>query len=173
MDSEQLNINRDRHIDLLNLHYEWVLLVELSDRYSVEAVQARRNLEQAKEKERVEKSKAVKRAFDTVKSPVDKVKAEAETDEDYLKTVQQRIEAAYNRDLIESALSTIETKRFALHEILKLEMQGFWNQQSIEPKGYEEWRGKRFSDEAREKRREMANERSRAAVRQRLERSQE
>lgn len=153
----ELNINRDRRIDFSNLHYEWALQTELAQGYGEAVANARRAVEIAKERRDVARAKAFLKAHEEIKSPLDKVNATAQLDEDYLSALRRYQQAVYEKDMAEAAFETINTKKKAMEEILKTHAQEFWSN-PVSPAEYTDWRGKKFDEESKEQMRDKANQ---------------
>lgn len=154
---------KDCKIDMNNLHWEWARQPDLAYQYGVELADARRAVDQAEKALDVEKAKAYKRASEKG-GKVDEVKAEAALDRDYLAKLEAYNEAKYQLGLVQAAYEAIvNTKKRALENAVTLYGQQYYST-PVEPRDYEAWRDRRFSEESAERVKERATEASRAAV---------
>lgn len=157
----KLDYASDVRIDPRNLDWEWLRQADLALLYGNELAEARRKVDNAKEAMDVEESKALLRAFEKVEKPVDKVKATAETDPEYLSKIQAYNKARYEAGLVQAAYDAIQTKKSSLENLVRLHGQQYFAGPS-EPK---ELGTKTCFSETRDKsRRENANEAAKAAA---------
>ena len=162
---------RDRKCDFNALHFEWSQQPDLAHSYGVELAEARKAVDIAEKAMDVEKAKAYKRAVEVVKSPVDAVKAEAALDEKYLKRLDDYNTAKYQLGLVQAAYESIgNQKKRALENLVTLYGQQYYAA-PIEPRDYENWKQRRFSEESAEKVQTRATEASKTAVARRRERT--
>lgn len=156
---------QDVRIDFGHLHFEWAAQPELTYYYGEQLAEAKRKVDRAEEAMDVAKAKAVREAFGKGLK-VDAAKSDAEENKDYRKTISDYNQARYESNLAQAAFDAIQTKKYALENLVRLHGQEYFAI-PVEPKEYEDWKGKRFSEESAEKTKEQAQANCRAAAAQR------
>lgn len=159
-----MNYARDKSIDWDHLHFEWARQADLTHDYGVELADAKLKVDKAKERLDIAKAKAFLKATEEVKSPVDKIKAVAELDSNYIQAVQEHNQAKHELGLVQAAYDAVtQTKRKALEALVSLHGQQYWSA-PVEPRDYEQWCGKRFGEESQQKTASKATEASKVAA---------
>ena len=156
---------QDVRVDFSHLHFEWAIQPELTNYYGEQLAEAKRKVDRTEEAVDVAKAKATEEAFGKGLK-VDAAKADAEKNSEYRKAVSSYNQARYESNLAQAAFDAIQTKKYALENLVRLHGQEYFAM-PVEPKEYEDWKGKRFSEESAEKTKEQAQANCRAAAAQR------
>ena len=160
---------QDVRIDFTHLHFEWAIQPELTYYYGEQLAEAKRKVDRAEEAMDVAKAKAVREAFGKGLK-VEDAKADAAIDPEYLKAVAAYNQAKYESNLAQAAFDAIQTKKYALENLVRLHGQEYFAM-PVEPKEYEDWKGTRFSAESTEKTKEAATANCQAAAQRRTRRT--
>lgn len=121
-----MNYKNDIRIDPNNLDIEWLRQPDLAYIYGNELAEARSKTDRAKERMDIESANAFKRALETVGKPVDAVRAAADVDPDYRKSVEMFNQAKYEQGLLQAAYDAIQTKKTALENLVRLHGQQYF-----------------------------------------------
>lgn len=160
---------QDVRIDFTHLHFEWAAQPELTYYYGEQLAEAKRKVDRAEEAMDVAKSKATKESF-SKGLKVEDAKADAALNPEYTKSVSNYNQARYESNLAQAAFDAIQTKKYALENLVRLHGQEYFAM-PVEPKEYEEWKGTRFSAESTEKTKEAATANCQAAAQRRVRRT--
>ena len=122
-----MDYEKDIEIDHNALDVEWLGQPNLLMRYSRMASDAQRRADLAAEKVKVVKSKLIKAVSENpeeylgkVKPTVQAIEAFYHSHEDYIAAKEEHIEAVYELNLLQAAVSAIHQRRTALENLVKL-----------------------------------------------------
>lgn len=124
----ELNYKEDARIDITALELEWLEQAELAAKYGREWALAKKKVAILEQKEKVLRSKLIRKAYEEPTERLGQPKASAQTAEAYfrshkkhIKLKQELIDAQYELDLIEVAKNEISfTRKAALENEVKL-----------------------------------------------------
>lgn len=169
-----MDYDRDKLIDLNNLHYEWMRQVQLAKDYEEEVVQAKKRMDDLEEAIKVEEALAGERARERLstagKFTVDMVRDAVLLDKALQVKKEQHRQAILELGLCRAASKSIDTKKSALEGIVELWKREYWGT-PFEHRDYQEWEGKRFSQDTAKVLRDQANDRAKEAAQKRRTRS--
>jgi len=142
---------KDVRIDLNNFDKEWLRQADLVLEYGLEEADAGYKVSEAEKALNVAKATALRKAFDIVKSPVDRVKLEAELDPSYLSALDEYNNTKYEENLNRAAFKAIRRKRISMENYLRGHLNGLWGAPVIpEVETTQEFVRERARDNAKE-----------------------
>lgn len=173
-ENTMVDYERDKLVDLNHLHFEWMRQVQLAKYYEEEVVQAKKKVDDLEEAVKVEEALAGERARERLsggKFTVDMVRDAVLLDPDLRVKKEQYRQAVLELGLCRAASKSIDTKKSALEGIVELWKREYFGT-PFEHRDYEEWEGKRFTQDTAKVLRDQANDRAKeAAQKRRTERS--
>lgn len=162
-----MDYERDKLVDLNNLHFEWMRQVQLAKDYEEEVVQAKKRMDDLEEAVKVEEALAGDRARDRLsaagKFTVDMVRDSVLLDPDLRSKKEQYRQAVLDLGLCRAASKSIDTKKSALESLVELFKREYFGV-PFEHRSYEEWEGKRFTQNTAKVLRDQANDRAKEAA---------
>lgn len=163
-----MDYERDKLVDLNNLHFEWMRQVQLAKDYEEEVVLAKKKVDDFEEKVKVEEALAGDRARERFTSggskfTVDMIRDAVTLDETLQEVKARYREAVLNLGLCRAASKSIDTKKPALEALVELFKREYFGT-PFERRDYEEWEGKRFTQNTAKVLRDQANDRAKEAA---------
>ncbi len=163
-----MDYERDKRIDLNNLHYEWIRQVEITHKYEEEVARAKFEVDRIEELVEVEEALAGKRARDNLttrggKFTVDMVRDEVSLDPELSKRKEEHRQAVLELGLIRAAAKAIDVRKSALENLVELYKREYFAV-PYESKDYGDWNQKRFTEDTTEVLRNKANEKAKEAI---------
>ncbi len=162
-----MDYERDKLVDLNNLHFEWMRQVQLAKDYEEEVVLAKKKVDDFEEKVKVEEALAGERARTKLstsgKFTVDMVRDAVMLDTEFSERKEEYRNAVLELGLCRAASKSIDTKKSALEALVELFKREYFGT-PFEHRDYEEWEGKRFTKDTAKVLRDQANDRAKEAV---------
>lgn len=169
-----MDYERDKLVDLNNLHFEWMRQVQLAKDYEEEVVLAKKKVDDFEEKVKVEEALAGERARTKLstsgKFTVDMVRDAVMLDTEFSERKEEYRNAVLELGLCRAASKSIDTKKSALEALVELFKREYFGT-PFEHRDYEEWEGKRFTKDTAKVLRDQANDRAKEAAQKRRTRS--
>lgn len=143
---EEYNLDPDNDlpIDVSQLDVEWLSQDTVFRKYGNALADAQKRVKQASEKVKTTRSELILEANedpscmgDNVKPTGPNIEAYYRQDKNYKEAKQEFIEAEYERDILDTAKSSAFGRSFALQELTKLALMG-WFASPTEPKELKE-----------------------------------
>jgi len=162
-----MDYERDKLVDLNNLHFEWMRQVQLAKDYEEEVVLAKKKVDDFEEKVKVEEALAGERARTKLstsgKFTVDMVRDAVMLDTEFSERKEEYRNAVLELGLCRAASKSIDTKKSALEALVELFKREYFGT-PFEHRDYEEWEGKRFTKDTAKVLRDQANDRAKEAA---------
>jgi hypothetical protein len=157
-----VNYDRDKKIDLNNLHFEWMRQVDLIGNYETAVAEAKFKVDQLEEAVKVEEALAGDRVRTDLagqKFTVDMVRDRVTLDPTLRSKKEDLDEAIFELNLCRAAAKSIDTKKSALEAVVELWKKEYFST-PFEHRSYDDWTQKRFSEEVDRKEESRANQKS-------------
>lgn len=121
MENEKLNFEEDLSIDFYNLHNEWARQAGLMAKYSKFAARHKEEMDKAEELIKTTRSEIIKRVRErNPKATAQAIEADYRDDREHREAKQSFIDAEYNYNMAQAAVSSIHQKKYALENLVKL-----------------------------------------------------
>lgn len=161
---------RDKLVDLNNLHFEWMRQVQLAKDYEEEVVQAKKKVDDLEETVKIEEALAGERARERLsvsgKFTVDMVRDAVFLDPGLKIKKDQYRQAVLELGLCRAASKSIDTKKSALEALVELFKREYFGT-PFEHRDYENWEEKRFTQNTAKVLRDQANDKAKEAAQKR------
>jgi hypothetical protein len=165
-----MDYERDKKIDLNNLHYERMMQIQLTHDYEEEVARAKNAVDEADEAVEVEKALAGDRAREKLSSAgkytVDMVKDAVTLDKGLQIKKEELQKASLNLGLVKAGAKAMDVRKSALEGLVELYKREYFATPH-EAKNYDEWTQKRFTEDTAKVLRDKANNNAREAARTR------
>lgn len=167
-EDKEINYKRDVHIDPNNLDVELLEQPDLIYRYGILLSEARHKMDKLKERMDIAFSQSLTQCFETIKSPAEKVKANAQLDSKYLDLQSKYIDSKREVGILQAAYEAISSRKSSLDNLVKFYLNSYFSGSAYgqEPPNLSE-RQKNFyktKKGAEESVRMKSNENTKAAV---------
>lgn len=158
----ELDYERDTSIDMNNLDLEWNRQSRIFGAYAKELAQAELAVKKSHERvkqlrsELILESKSHPNKLPGGKATADASEAYYRTDQRYIDVKDEMINAEYERDVLQSAVSALNHKKVALENLVKLHGQSYFAGPSVPLEVGREW-VKDTDERARQRRNNRRN----------------
>jgi len=161
-----MDYERDKRIDLNNLHYEWMMQIQLTHEYESEIARAKAQVDYLEERTKIEEAQAGDRARELLaakgKYTVDMVRDFVTLDPDLIKWKEDHRKAILDLGLVKAAAKAMDIRRSALEGLVELYKREYFATPH-EARDYDKWVDARFTEDISGVLREQANEKAKEA----------